>query len=1049
MVLDVPCRSSPYRNGLSLFAAVVIILVLVPPAFPGERWSYLSSPLFDQITADAGLPDNAVTALAQDHDGFIWIGTQGGLARYDGYRFRIFHYDPADSASLPDDFVLRLYVDSSNTLWVTTATAGLARFDREHERFVRYGAGPGRLSALNVTSVVGDSGSGLWIGTEHGLDHLNPSTGAIRSYHHSAADPASLPDNSILSLYLDTSNDLWIGTQSGLVRFDPVRSRFEAMRISGPDGKMISDRVWEVTADSRKTIWFGTDRYGLGSVVTKGKAQLLGGTLDASSDLKHESVRAITEVRNGVLWIATYGGGVFSLDLSSHAVSRMQHEPEVPASLGDDQDIALLRDQSGLVWVGTEQGLSRTDPGNLAIQSIFSNRSRSDRLSEPNALSTMITRDGNLWVGYHSSGVDVFAPDGHRVAAIRPDPARARALPRRSVSALAEGDDGTVWIGTTGGLYRTTTSAKKVAPVPLPISEGNAFIQVIRVTKNGVWVGTNAGVLHYEPAKKTWRAFTSGDPTGPLTDNRITTIFPREDGRLWVGTLHGLNLLDPVRGVVERVQAVLSDSSGLSSNYVTDITEDSLGRLWIGTGGGGINVLQSRDPQGRPHFLHIGRAEGLPNATVDALQRDTQGRIWASTDYGMAMIAPDTLHAQAFQRSEGVPFRNYWNHASAATAQGDLLFGALGGLTVVHPELVTRRDFLPPIVITEIRIGTRSQAAATIGAGVTEPIVVTAKDRGFQVEFAALDYAAPQRNRYAYKLEGFDRDWIETDSTRRLANYTSLPPGNYRLLLRGSSGQGIWNPIALALPVQVEPAWFQTLTFLLLEIAAALCLVIAVVRSRTAYLQRQQRELETIVATRTEELRLSNEKLYQSKKCLEEIAFLDALTGLPNRRLFSQRFDYLRATARREGRRFAVIMLDLDNFKDINDTYGHAVGDEVLIEAAHRLTAAVRDVDCVARLGGDEFAILLDGTCDPIFVEMVCKRIIHSFSSPMRIGDRMLTASSTLGAAIHPGGDAEERALCRCADLALYEAKAAGRNTWRCFRDAGSKPFSGAASTSH
>ncbi|MGO8794581.1 MAG: two-component regulator propeller domain-containing protein [Candidatus Sulfotelmatobacter sp.] len=1028
--------------------AVVIFFTLVPRAFPDERWSHLSSPLFDQITADVGLPDNAVTALVQDHDGFIWIGTQGGLARYDGYRFRVFHYDPADSASLPDDFVLRLYVDSSNTLWVTTATAGMARFDREHERFVRYGAGPGGLSAPNVTSVVGDGGSGLWIGTEHGLDHLDPSTGAIRSYHHSAADPASLPDDSILSLCLDAGNTLWMGTQSGLARFDPVRSRFQAIRIPGRDGKLISDRVWEVTADSRKTIWFGTDRYGLGSVGAKGTAQLLG-TLDASSDLRHASVRAITEVRNGLLWIATYGGGVFSLDLTSHAISRMQHEPEVPGSLGDDQDLALLRDQSGLIWVGTEQGLSRSDPGNLAIQSIFSNRSRSDRLCEPNAVSTMITRDGNLWVGYHGCGVDVFSPDGHRVAAIRPGSTRARALPRRSVSALAEGEDGTVWIGTTVGLYQTTTRANKVAQVPIPIPEGYSFIQAIRVRKDGIWVGTNAGVLHYEPGKRTWRAFTSADPIGPLTDNRITTIFPRADGRLWVGTLHGLNLLDPVQGVVERVQAAPSDRFGLSSNYVTDMTEDSVGRLWVGTGGGGINVLHSRDSQGRPQFLHIGRAEGLPNASVDALQPDKQGRIWASTDYGMAMITTDTLQARAFHRPEGVPFRNYWNQSSAATAQGDLLFGALGGLTVVHPELVTRREFLPPIVVTEIRIGTRLQAAATSGAGATEPIVVTAKDRGFQVEFAALDYAAPLRNRYAYKLEGFDHDWIETDSTRRVASYTSLPPGHYRLLLRASSDPDSWNATGLALPVQVEPAWFQTMTFRILEIAAGLCLVIAVVRSRTAYLGRQQRELETIVATRTEELRLSNEKLYQSKKRLEEIAFLDALTGLPNRRLFSQRFDYLRAAARRDGRRFALIMLDLDNFKDINDTYGHAAGDEVLIEAAHRLRMAMRDVDFVARLGGDEFAILLDGTCDPIFVEMVCMRIIHSFRSPIRIGDRILTASITLGAAIHPGRDVEERTLCHCADLALYEAKAAGRNTWRCFRDAGPKPSVGAATSSH
>jgi diguanylate cyclase (GGDEF)-like protein len=492
------------------------------------------------------------------------------------------------------------------------------------------------------------------------------------------------------------------------------------------------------------------------------------------------------------------------------------------------------------------------------------------------------------------------------------------------------------------------------------------------------------------------------------------------------------------------VQSAPADRSALSSDYVTDITEDTRGRLWIGTGGGGINVLGSCDSQGRPQFLHIGLAEGLRNATVDALRRDAQGRIWASTDNGVALIDPDTLQAQSFQRAEGVPFRNYWNQSSAATAQGDLLFGALGGITLVHPELVTKRDFVPPVAITEVRIGTRPQPSAAF-SDVDAPIVVTPQDRGFEVEFAALDYSAPERNRYAYKLEGFDRDWIETDSTRRVVAYTSLAPGDYRLLLRGSSRDGAWSVPPIVVPVRVEPAWFQTIWFRAFEILTGLFLVIAVIRSRTAYLQRRQRELETIVATRTEELKITNESLQQSKAKLEEIAFLDALTGLPNRRLFSQRFDYLRAAARRNGRLFALIMLDLDHFKDINDTFGHGVGDAVLIEIAQRLKKSVRDVDLVARLGGDEFAILLDGQGDQASVETVCRRIVEAFVQPMKIGEHTVPAGVTLGAAVHPGHDVDEKALCQSADFALYEAKAAGRNTWRVYRGTGSNPSTAAA----
>jgi diguanylate cyclase (GGDEF)-like protein len=389
-----------------------------------------------------------------------------------------------------------------------------------------------------------------------------------------------------------------------------------------------------------------------------------------------------------------------------------------------------------------------------------------------------------------------------------------------------------------------------------------------------------------------------------------------------------------------------------------------------------------------------------------------------------------TLAVRTLQQSQGVNVLQHWTNSGAVTGTGELLFGGQTGLTVVRPDVYKDSHYDAPLVISEIRVGEKSLPVGPFNeAAKARAPVILAGQGNVWVEFSALDFAAPERNRYAYRLQGYDADWVKADALYRRANYDKLPPGDYKLLLRGSNGDGEWSaPRVLAL--QVTPLWYQTIWWKLLVGLAGTGLVFGLVQGRTAYLRRHRTKLQGLVAEQTAELRAI-------QKQLEHLAYADPLTSLPNRRLFNDELQSRVALAVRQGNPFALLLIDLDHFKEINDTVGHDAGDALLVEMASRLTTAVRDADRVARLGGDEFAVLLTNVSGNDGIEMVCQRIVASLALPVQFKEHTLQVSASIGVALCPGHARSANDLYKAADVALYAAKHGGRNTWRWYEGAG------------
>ncbi|MDQ1833771.1 hybrid sensor histidine kinase/response regulator [Massilia scottii] len=852
----------------ALYLLICITASSTAAAAAPDRWEKLATPLFEHIGLDQGLPHPVAMALAQDGDGFIWIGTQRGLGRWDGYRMLAFVHNASDPYSIPADFIQALHVDRRGRLWIGTATGGLAMYDKVNERFIRFPAGANGLADAAINAIASDGMGGVWVGTPSGLDYVDPARIAVRHYRHEPGVPGSLPDSRIRALHLDRKGNLWIGTSSGLARRDAVSGQFTAVPV-GPDGADAPwrDAVLSFGENSRGQIAFGTLKSGVGVVdagAARGRMMELAGVSDSHANM----VLAITEIVPGRWWASTYGGGIIDIEADSARARRILHQAAVPSSLANDRTAALLRDRSGLIWISNERSVDFHDPNNRAVAAVFG----AHGMPEAAVTALMTDSGGRVWLGLADQGVDLIDPDGTRSAALRPDPARLdSALPNRVLLAMAEATPQDAWIGTQLGLYRTLDQGRRVERIALPQANPYPRIGTIAPQAGQLWLGTFEGLLRYDPAANTLTSYVTGP--GGLSDNRIQALMTDPGGALWIGTRNGLNRLDPTTGKIEQILANPSNESALSDPVISALAMDGRGRLWVATHGGGINVLEMRTPLGAPVFRRLGLTDGLPSTAVSALRLDRSARMWAATGNGIAVIDSGSLKARPLARAEGLGFPTYFIGAAAATPEDDLLFGATGGLTVIHPERLANWEFRPPLAISSLRTDGHPVAGAQVLAQRDSRLILPPGIKGFEIEVAALDFSDAKRNRYAFLLEGYDQSWVENDANRRVAAYSNLAPGSYRLRVRGANRDGVWADEELSIRVRVLPAWHQTWWAYLSYVLAGAAAAYGLYRWRVGQLQRSRAALQALVYSRTQHL----EKLNAIVKSINEQLDFDAL----------------------------------------------------------------------------------------------------------------------------------------------------------------------------
>ncbi len=925
-----------------LLRVACVLLPFVAALFPvssahaGERIK------LDRLSLPEGLSQVSAQASLQDRRGFIWIGTQDGLNRFDGHEVVVFKHDPTDPHSLVDNFVRTLFEDRDGKLWVLTQQpGGIHRYDplTEHfERFAQDANDPDSFGlGLPFPGVVFQDRHGLiWFSTNLGVERVDPTNGKVEHFGVEPGKSDAL-GSVVSAFYEDRSGTLWLGTfGSGLHRWIPPMGdepgKFERFQASGNRGStadrdrsrfLSHNTVSAIFEDSRGDLWIGTQGGGVNRMVdrsgifevwdskTPGLALvsdvvplfLPGAVLPVRNAIYEDSVGelwvvtagglnrrrsgrvtqyvgtgeqpnffavnpivALQEDRWGDLWIGTTTAGVVRFERSTGRFTHLRHDPADPQSLSSDLILDIFQDRSGVIWMGTNSGgMSRYSRYRHKFKHYSRPAGAPPSLANNMVFSIEQDRRGDLWLG---TILGLYRLDSYRRDVAEyyfADPAGGpRNLGAPLVRAILEDSKGRIWVGTLGGGLALIDPdrgevVKRYIPsrgAPGAISNNQVFgIHEDRSEPGILWVSTGFGWNRFDPERETFRAYFN-DPTDPTS---IAASFSRctyedPDGTLWVCTGGGVARFNRQTGKFVQYLRDTSDPESLASNNVMDLWNDGQGTLWIATYGGGLDRLDLETSKVR----HLTHKDGLPSDSLYSLLPDDNGRLWISSNQGLTRLDPHSLEMENFDLGDGLQSTEFNGRSFLKTSEGELFFGGVNGFNAFFADQVEHNPNAPEVVLTSFKVFDQPRESG-LALEYRDRLKLSYKDRFFAFEFAALDFSDPASNRFAYKLEGFDDDWVDAGS-RRFAGYTNLDGGEYVFKVRASNGDGVWNEQGTSLKVVIVPPWWKTWWAYGLYLLSALGLFYLYVRHKTLRheeelgLHREESERQRLLAERLQQI---------------------------------------------------------------------------------------------------------------------------------------------------------------------------------------------------
>jgi diguanylate cyclase (GGDEF)-like protein/PAS domain S-box-containing protein len=1253
--MPLPKGLAPIR--LCLLALTALLSSLAVHA--DERRFY-----FADTGSDNHLASHTVTALFQDRAGYMWIGTQSGLQRFDGYTYTLFQHRPHEAMSLPESFITAIAQDAQGRIWVGGLSQGLAALDPATGRVSttsRIGIGPAPPRDA-IGALAFDPARGLWVGSGSGLELLDPATNQRQTVLRFAP---TTPPPQFFELTVTPAGDVWAATGQGVLHVAPGSATARAVAtadlpfalcvLSAADGNVFAGGL-----DGLYRIARGDGGNGAQRVWP-----------DASSTETPPQVRAIVQDARGRLWLSVFGDGLVVYDPGNGQADRIRNSSAVPGSLPDNHVNRLYVDRSGLLWVGgTVNGVAIADPNGTPFRYVMdSSQNRNQMGNSIRAIAEATA--GRLWIGTDGDGLKRYDPatdtfeyfDGLFPAA-RPNPRDLYAA-QTYIFAIAHATGDDLWVATNHGAFQFDPDKRRATPLPVDPENGNGLpdapVRTILKARDGsLWIGTfGKGLTQWQaPGAATsgrWRHFRQqAGRADSLASDVVIALTEDPGGRIWAGTTDGLTVIEPASGKTRSFRHDSTRRESLSDNLVRSLHASDNGTLWVGTQSGLDHV---EDPTAdAPRFVHYTAIDGLPGSTVYGILEDRFHDIWLSTNQGVAAFNRTLGAFLAYSPRDGLQGQEFNGGASLDRGNGELAFGGLHGFNLFRPSDMGHDVYPPPAAITAVSIG--DDPVPVTGAA----LHMAQGDRVIRFAFAAFDYAAPTRNRFAYRLHGFDPGWIDA-GTRHEAVYTNLPAGDYQFDVRAANADGVWNKTPASLTLHVTPPWWasKAMQTIYLLLASALLLSLwFVYRLRRQRDQRHAHELReredrlrlalwgsgdefwdwdtrngriyrigadqliggqheeslpqeswkdqavhpddlalvekrifehmdghthhfesehrirntnggwtwvlsrgkvverdasgrplrvcgtahniTAVREARRERRIASEIIdsmseavtvtdldfcfvsvnraftrmtgYSEDECIgqaaeilnsrqhapevylamreefarkghwrgelwqrrrdgeeflcwlelsevrddagqrtnfvgvmaditdrkraeQELRYLanyDTLTGLPNRTLLGERLAHAVIRARRTSRKVAVLFLDLDRFKHVNDSMGHAVGDRVLKAVGERLCANVRESATVARLGGDEFTVVLEDVQHIDQALRTATDLLEVFSAPLILDSgQEVIISPSIGISVYPDHAQVPTDLLKFADTAMYQAKEEGRNMYQLY----------------
>jgi two-component system sensor histidine kinase ChiS len=824
---------------------------------------------FDRLSLEEGLSQSVVHTILQDSLGFVWIGTQDGLNRFDGYEFQVYKQDPEDPSSISSNYILALAEGPGGDLWIGTSGGGLNRFDRETGEFIHYTDQQDSQKGLSeniVGEIFTDNHGVIWIGTDSsGLYRYEPQADEFTAFQYDSTRQDSLGGMHVSEIFQDEAGNLWIGLgDGGLNRFLPESGTFQRYPVDPEDPSALSgEHVTAIAQDDEGFIWIGTSGKGLNRLDPATDTFLHYKAIPGNPfALANANVTSLLNDSDGVLWVGTNGGGLQQYDPENRRFYTYKFNPDDPSSISSDSILSMYEDQAGILWFGTfGGGLNKFDPYRRKFDHVAYSPGG---LNSSSVWDLVEDRNGILWIATGGGGLNRFDRTTGEWRYYLPNESEENSISYDTILGLLEGRDGTLWVGTYGGgLDAFDPKTEQFIQYDTP-----PLIMEIYEDQGGIlWIGSNGGGLsrlNPESGKLKEYLHNSGDPYS-ISNDSVVKIIEDQNGDFWIGTFAGG--LNHFEKDTERFFHYYHDPKNplsLSSNTVLSIYEADNGVLWIATTGG----LNKFDPE-IEGFVHYREKDGLPSDFVYGILEDGRGDLWLSTNYGISKFDPRTEVFENFDERDGLQSTEFNQGAYYKNSRGEMFFGGINGFNIFDPTMVRKNDYVPPVVITDFQLFNES-VSPSAESGLKKPISLAQnidlsyQDDFFSFEFASLHFSDPEKNQYAYYLEGLDRDWNYVGD-RRFASYTNVPPGDYMFRVRGTNSDGIWNEAGTALSITVAPPIWQTWWFRVLTGFLAVSLIIATYRWRIRSGELQRIRLKEQVNEKTKELRAAMLELKRSK----------------------------------------------------------------------------------------------------------------------------------------------------------------------------------------
>jgi signal transduction histidine kinase/ligand-binding sensor domain-containing protein/DNA-binding response OmpR family regulator len=833
-------------------------------------FSQYKNPAFIHLTSNNGLSQNHVGSILKDRQGFMWFGTDEGLNKYDGYKFQVYKHERNNPRTLTDNYIKRIFEDSHGDLWVGTIN-GLNKFNKKDGSFTRFfNEGQG----IHIIHIFEDSRKRLWLGTSNGLALFNTQTNQAIWFRHDDNNARSLSDNLIFSITGDRDGYLWVGTGNGLNRFDTRTHQFTHYLQTPVNEDVSSTAIRALLIDSKNNLWVGTAAGGLClyNKATDNFTRFMNDPADPFS-LCHDAILSLEEAADGKIWIGTENGGISLYDDNRKNFVCIRNDHSNITGLTNNSIHSLYKDDQGNMWVGTWSGGVNLMPRYGNKFTLYSKTVEKNSLSNNIILSLAGDKSGNLWIGTDGGGLNYYERLTKTYTHYRHNYKDLNSIKSDYVMSIWNDETDIMAIGYHPqgfGLFNKRTGKfindinTKIDGPPLT----HSVLSITRGYQGNYWLATWHGLYVYDPKENKTTLFQH-DPANEqsIASNLVNAIYEDAEHNVWIATGNGLDMYDRKSNTFTHHKNDPNNPYSISNNFLHAIYDDGQGHLWIGTNGGGLNCFTKANGK----FIAWTEKNGLPNNSVKGILSDHKGNLWLSTNKGLSKFNIDNKTFRNYDVQDGLQSNEFKPRACYMAADGKMFFGGAYGLNGFYPDTIKDNPYPPRVYITGLSVLNKP---VTINDGTrlltsliteTKSIKLSHRQNVFTIEFAALNYILSDKNQYAYKLEGFDKNWNYVGSVHS-STYTNLDPGTYTFVVKASNNDGVWNDQTTSFTIIITPPFWATWWFRGILILVIIGGVGGAVYMRMDHLEKRQQYLQQVVQERTDSLLKKTEEAEKANK---------------------------------------------------------------------------------------------------------------------------------------------------------------------------------------